>query len=245
MMGVLWVPGRFCRGSHAGLRTLRCCILLASLLLFHLFSAMFCFPHYFSSVIAFFFFFFKSSAISCFLATILYPFLSVPLPTTPNQPPVLSIYGPEFVPGYNGADYRKRRGTAARPRRGPDASSWILPTRPTACSGRSNTRRSSCESKSRLSARLPPNRALSAALKSLVDLQAAAGDGPEDRETVEADVTERPGQGERDGSSAQHGGHADQRAEKGKGLKPDDGPPGTLLMPVCVAVCAGVPSTPG
>lgn len=143
--GVLWVPGRFCRDSHAVLRTLRCCILLASLLLFHLFSVMFCFPHSFSSIFAFLFFvFFEILSHLLFLGN-----HSLSLPPSPpphhSQPPVLSIYGPEFVPGYNGADYRKRRGTAARPRRGPDASSWTLPTRPTACSGRSNTRRSSCE----------------------------------------------------------------------------------------------------
>lgn len=64
---------------------------------------------------------------------------------------------------------------------------------------------------------------------------------------MEADVTERSGQRERHGGSAQHGGHADQRAEEGPGLNPDDGvgPPGSLLMPVCFAVRAGVPSTPG
>lgn len=39
----------------------------------------------------FFFFFMKSSAISCFLATILYPFLPVPLPTTPNPQFFLSM----------------------------------------------------------------------------------------------------------------------------------------------------------
>lgn len=48
-------------------------------------------------------------------------------------------------PGYNGADYRRQRGTAAQPRRDPGASSWTLPTRPTACSGRSSTERSSCK----------------------------------------------------------------------------------------------------
>lgn len=37
---------------------------------------------------------------------------------------------------------------------------------------------------------LPQNRGLSASLKSPVDPQAAAGDGPKDRATVEADVRE-------------------------------------------------------
>lgn len=47
-------------------------------------------------------------------------------------------------------------------------------------------------------------------------LQPAAGDGPEDWEGVEADVTKWSGQRERLGGSAQHGGAADQRTEKGK-----------------------------
>lgn len=59
--------------------------------------------------------------------------------------PDFSLHGPEFVPGYNGADYRRQRGTAPQPRRDPDASSWTLPTRPTVCSGKSNTERSSCK----------------------------------------------------------------------------------------------------
>lgn len=91
MMGVLWVPGRFCRDSHAVLRTLRCCILLASLLLFHLFSAVLFSSFFQQHLCLFFFFFMKSSAISCFLATILYPFLPVPLPTTPNPQFFLSM----------------------------------------------------------------------------------------------------------------------------------------------------------
>lgn len=47
-------------------------------------------------------------------------------------------------------------------------------------------------------------------------LQAAAGDGPKDREALEADVTKRFGQRERFGGSAQHRGPADQRPKKGK-----------------------------
>lgn len=69
----------------------------------------------------------------------------------------------------------------------------------------------------------------SACLQSRVDLQAAAGDGPEDRETVEADVRKGSGQRERHGGSAQHEGHADQRAEEGKALKTDDGAGGLGL----------------
>lgn len=64
---------------------------------------------------------------------------------SPITPPVFSLHGPEFVPGYNGADYRRQRGTAPRRRREPDASSWTLPTRPTACSGRSNTEKGNCK----------------------------------------------------------------------------------------------------
>lgn len=71
------------------------------------------------------------------------------LPLHPNflfpALPVFSLHGPEFVPGYNGADYRRQSGTAPRPRRAPDASSWILQTRPTASSGRSNTEKSNCK----------------------------------------------------------------------------------------------------
>lgn len=76
---------------------------------------------------------------------------------SPSMPPVFSLHGPEFVPGYNGADYRRQRGTAPRLRREPDASSWTLPTRRTACSGRSKTERGNCKqnpSKERLAGRV-------------------------------------------------------------------------------------------
>lgn len=85
----------------------------------------------------------------------------------------------------------------------------------------------------------PPFVCLSAPLQTTrLGPQAAAGDGPEDREAVEADVTKRPGQGEGHGGSARHGGHADQRAEEGKEEPITDGgvasppPPGPLLTPV-------------
>lgn len=54
---------------------------------------------------------------------------------------------------------------------------------------------------------------------SVVFLQPAAGDGPEDREGVEADATEWSGQREGHGGSAQHRGAADQRTKKGKKRK--------------------------
>lgn len=50
-------------------------------------------------------------------------------------------------------------------------------------------------------------------------LQPAAGDGPEDREGVEADAAVWPGQRAGDGGSAQHRGAADQRAEKSEKRK--------------------------
>lgn len=75
-----------------------------------------------------------------------------PLPSTLTPPPkphpfspVFSLLGPEFVPGYNGADYRRQRDTAPRPRREPDASRWTLPIRLTACSGRSSRGKDNCK----------------------------------------------------------------------------------------------------
>lgn len=72
------------------------------------------------------------------------PPLDPPTPAPP-PPPVFSIYGPEFVPGYNGADYRRPSGTAPQPRREPDASNWSLLIRLTACSDRLSTKSDNCE----------------------------------------------------------------------------------------------------
>lgn len=71
--------------------------------------------------------------------------LTPPLPPPPPPLPVFSIYGPEFVPGYNGADYRRPSGTAPQARREPDASNWSLLIRLTACSDRLSTKSDNCE----------------------------------------------------------------------------------------------------
>lgn len=66
-------------------------ILLASLLLLHLFIVIFFVFLIISAASLLFLFFFQSSAISCFLATILYPFLPIPPSTTPNPQFFLSM----------------------------------------------------------------------------------------------------------------------------------------------------------
>lgn len=112
---------------------LRCNIPLVSLLLFHLLSHLL----------------FLSSSAYIFLKILSHLLLLVyhSLSLSPTQPPprFFSIYGPEFVPGYNGADYRKQTDAAPQLKKELDASSWTLPTRLTACSGRLKTRKSSCE----------------------------------------------------------------------------------------------------